>query len=51
MIISGVILLIVGFIAKVAIIWMMGIIVVVVSAIVALLGSTGHAIRGRRHYF
>jgi hypothetical protein len=51
LIISGVILLVIGFIAKVAIIWTIGILVVVVSVILALLGSTGHAIRGRRHYF
>jgi hypothetical protein len=51
LIISGVILLIFGFITKVAIIWMMGIIVVGVSAILTLLERTGHAIRGRRHYF
>jgi hypothetical protein len=51
LIILGVILLIIGFIAQVAIIWTIGIIVVVVGAILALLGSTGHAVRGRRHYF
>ena len=51
MIILGVILLIIGFIAKVAIIWTIGIIVVVIGAILALLGMTGHAVRGRRHYF
>ena len=51
MIILGVILLIIGFIAKVAIIWTIGIIVVVVGAILALLGAVGHAVGGRRHYF
>ena len=51
MIILGVILLIIGFVAQVAIIWTIGIIVVVVGAILALLGMTGHAVRGRRHYY
>lgn len=51
MIILGVILLIIGFVAKVAIIWTIGIIVVVVGAILFLLGSLGHAVGGRRHYF
>ena len=51
MIILGVILLIIGFVAKVAIIWTIGIIIVVVGAILALLGMTGHAVRGRRHYY
>jgi hypothetical protein len=51
LIILGVILLIIGFVAKVAIIWTIGIIVVVVGAILALLGTVGHAVGGRRHYF
>lgn len=51
MIILGVILLIIGFVAKVAIIWTLGIIAVVVGAILALLGAVGHAVGGRRHYF
>lgn len=51
MIILGIILLIVGFIAKVAIIWTIGIILVVVGAILFLLGTMGRAVGGRRHYF
>jgi uncharacterized membrane protein HdeD (DUF308 family) len=50
-IILGVILLIIGFVAKIAIIWTIGIIVVVVGAILALLGMTGHAVRGRKHFY
>ena len=48
MIILGVILLIIGFVAKVAIIWTIGIIVVVAGAILALLGMAGHAVAGGR---
>jgi hypothetical protein len=51
MIILGVILLIIGFIAKIAIVWTIGIIVVVAGIILALLGMAGHAVGGRRHYF
>ena len=51
MIILGVILLLIGFVAQVAIIWTIGIIVVVAGAILALLGMGGHAVGGRRHYF
>ncbi len=51
MIILGVILLIIGFIAHIAIVWTIGIIVVVAGVILALLGMAGHAIGGRRHYF
>ena len=51
MIILGVILLLIGFIAKIAIVWTVGIIVLIVGAILALLGMAGHAVGGRRHYF
>ena len=51
MIILGIILLIIGFVAKVAIIWTIGIILVIAGAILALLGMAGHAVGGRRHYF
>jgi hypothetical protein len=50
-IILGIILLIIGFVAKIAILWTIGIIVIVVGAILALLGAVGHAVGGRRHYF
>jgi hypothetical protein len=51
MITLGVVLLIIGFIAAVHIIWVLGIIAVVVGAVLALLGATGRAVGGRRHYF
>jgi hypothetical protein len=51
MIILGIILLIIGFVAKIAILWTIGIIVLVLGLIAAVLGMAGHAIGGRRHYF
>jgi Family of unknown function (DUF6131) len=51
LIILGVILLIIGFITGISILWTIGIIAVVVGAILALLGTAGHAVGGRRHYF
>jgi hypothetical protein len=51
MIILGIILLIVGFVAKIAILWTIGIIILVIGLILALLGAVGHAVGGRRHYF
>jgi hypothetical protein len=51
LIILGLILLIIGFVAKIAILWTIGIVVVVIGAILALLGMAGHAVGGRRHYF
>jgi hypothetical protein len=51
MITLGVILLIVGFVAHIAILWTIGIIFVLVGAILALLGMAGREIGGRRHYY
>jgi hypothetical protein len=51
LIILGVILLVIGFIAHIAIIWTIGIIVLIIGVILALLGMTGRAVGGRRHYF
>lgn len=51
MIILGVILLIVGFLLKLAIVWTIGIIVLAVGLILALLGALGRGVGGRRHYW
>ncbi|HEY5355715.1 MAG TPA: DUF6131 family protein [Streptosporangiaceae bacterium] len=51
MIILGIILLLIGFIAKIAILWTIGIIVLVVGLILLLLGTLGHAVGPRRHYW
>ncbi|MDF3287853.1 MULTISPECIES: DUF6131 family protein [Streptomyces] len=51
MIVLGIILLIVGFLLKIAILWTIGIILLVIGAILWLLGSLGHAVFGRRHYW
>jgi len=50
-IVLGLILLIAGFVLKISILWTIGIILLVVGAILAILGSTGRAVGGRRHYF
>jgi Family of unknown function (DUF6131) len=51
MIVLGIVLLIIGFIAKVAILWTLGIILLVIGAILAILGAMGRAVGGRRHYY
>lgn len=51
MIILGLILLILGFIFHIAILWTIGIIVLVIGLILALLGASGRAVAGRRHYW
>ncbi len=51
MIILGILLLIIGFVAGIAILWTIGIVVVIIGVALALLGMAGHAVGGRRHYF
>jgi len=51
MIIVGVILLVIGVLARIGIIWTAGFAVLILGLIAALLGAAGHGIGGRRHYF
>jgi hypothetical protein len=51
MIILGIVLLVIGFIAKIAILWTIGIILLVIGLILVALGSVGRAVGGRRHYY
>jgi len=51
MIILGIVLLIAGIVAKIPILETLGIILAVVGAVFFLLGSTGRAIGGRRHFY
>ncbi|MFF7977357.1 DUF6131 family protein [Streptomyces sp. NPDC007905] len=51
MITLGVILLIVGFLLHINILWTIGIILLAIGLILFLLGSVGHAVGGRRHYW
>jgi hypothetical protein len=50
-IIFGIILGIIGFVSGIAVIWTIGMIMLVIGAILALLGTADHAIGGRRHYY
>jgi hypothetical protein len=47
----GVALLIIGFLAKIAILWTIGIVLVVIGLILVLLGMVGRAVGGRAHYY
>ncbi|TDV57879.1 DUF6131 family protein [Actinophytocola oryzae] len=51
MIVLGVILLIIGFLANISILWTIGIILVVVGAVLALVGRTGRKVGGRSHWY
>jgi hypothetical protein len=47
----GIILLILGFVFGISILWTIGIILLVIGVILWVLGSVGHAVGGRRHYW
>lgn len=51
MIVTGIILLVIGVLAKIGIVWTTGFVVLILGLIALLLGMTGHGHRRRRHYF
>lgn len=51
MIVLGIILLVVGYVVGISILWTLGIILVVIGIILWILGSVGHNVGGRRHYW
>ncbi|MHB8313622.1 MAG: DUF6131 family protein [Candidatus Dormibacteria bacterium] len=51
MIVFGVILLVVGFVLSVPLLWTVGMILLLIGLALMVLGSLGHAVGGRRHYF
>lgn len=51
MLILGLILLLLGFLLDISILWTLGIILLVIGAVLFILGSTGRAVGGRRHWF
>jgi hypothetical protein len=51
MIIIGIVLLAIGFIAAVPILWTIGIVVLLIGLVFMIAGAMGHAIGGRRHVF
>jgi hypothetical protein len=51
MIVVGVVLLLIGLIAKIAIFWTIGIVVLLIGLVLLLLGAAGREVGGRKHYF
>lgn len=51
MIVLGLILLLIGFLAGISILWTIGIVLIVVGVILALMGASGRAVGGRRHWY
>lgn len=51
MVILGIVLLVVGYLLGIPLLWTLGIILIVIGALLFVLGSVGHAVGGRRHYW
>ncbi|MHB1774046.1 MAG: hypothetical protein ACYCST_20410 [Acidimicrobiales bacterium] len=51
MIFLGIILLVIGFVAAIPFIWMLGVIAVVIGAVLAITGHAGHQLAGRSHWY
>jgi hypothetical protein len=51
MIIVGLVLMLIGFIAGIPILWSLGILVLVIGLVLMLLGAVGREVGGRRHYY
>jgi hypothetical protein len=51
MVILGVVLLVIGYLASIGILQTLGIILVIIGAVMWILGSMGRPVAGRRHYW
>ena len=51
MIILGIVLILIAFVVKIAILETLGLILLVVGVVLFLLGASGRAVGGRRHYW
>ncbi|MGZ6604963.1 MAG: hypothetical protein ACXVFO_19170 [Solirubrobacteraceae bacterium] len=51
MIIAGLILLLAGMAAHAAVLWTVGNVVLIAGMVLLMLGITGRAVRGRRHFY
>ena len=51
MMVFGAILMLIGFITGIAILWTVGLVILIVGAVLWLLGTMGRSVGGRRHYY
>jgi len=50
-IVLGIVLLVAGFLAKISVLWTVGLILLAVGAVLAVFGRTGNKIAGREHWY
>lgn len=51
MITLGIVLLVLGFVFNISILWSIGVLLLVIGGVLWILGSVGHAVGGRSHYY
>jgi hypothetical protein len=51
MIVLGLVVLIIGFLLAIPILWTIGIVLLLAGLLFEVLGATGRAVGGRRHYY
>lgn len=51
MLIFGVVLIVIGVLAKIPILYSIGVVVLIIGIVLWVLGAMGHAVKGRRHFF
>lgn len=51
MTVLGLVLLVVGFVANIAILWTLGLVVLIVGVVLGIAGHSGHQVAGRKHWY
>ena len=51
LIVAGIVLLLLGLLLGVGILYTIGIVLIIIGAVLWIVGSTGRAVGGRRHYY
>jgi hypothetical protein len=47
----GLVLMLIGFVTGITMLWTIGVVVLIIGLALWILGSLGHAVGGRRHYY
>jgi Family of unknown function (DUF6131) len=51
MIVLGIILLVAGFLFNISLLWTIGLVLLIIGLVMIVMGRTGRAVGGRRHYY
>jgi len=50
-VVFGLVLMIIGFVLGIPVLWSIGVLLLLIGLVLWILGSIGHAVGGRRHYY